>query len=187
MRSAALSGAAAALEQRQRRRVERHAAIERRLDRVEPRRRLGGGTLLVGEAHAVAPRGSGSSPARAAARPSCSLAGGAPGPLEPARDRARVAEVLAHQRLDPLLRAGAEAAQPLGRHLLQVVGQHVRVAARSRDGAPNGRAAGSPPPDRGARRRWLRRYRSTPPSESRSLAAATSRRPPGASLRSGSS
>ena len=49
--------------------------------------------------------------------------------FEAASDRARMAEVLAHQRFDPLLRAGAEATQPVGRHLLQVVAQHVRVAA----------------------------------------------------------
>ena len=107
--------------------MERSAAIERGRDRVEPRRRGGGGPLLVGEAHAGAVEDQ--VRAQLDRRDRLLLApGGAASPLQPARHRARVAEVLAHQRLDPLLRPGAEAAQAVGRDLLQLVGQHVRVA-----------------------------------------------------------
>jgi hypothetical protein len=53
-------------------------------------------------------------------------------PVERAADRARVAEVVAHEPLDPLARLGARIAEHLGRPLLQLVTEHVLVAAASR-------------------------------------------------------
>ena len=50
------------------------------------------------------------------------------GPFEAARHRPGVAEVLAHQRLDPLLRLPAARAEDLGDALLQIVAEHVDVA-----------------------------------------------------------
>ena len=55
--------------------------------------------------------------------------GRAPHPGERPRRGPRVTEVVAHQRFDPLLRLSALAAEHLGHFLLQLVGQHVHVAA----------------------------------------------------------
>ena len=73
-----------------------------------------------------------------------------PRPVERSADDARVAEVVAHQPLDPLPRLGAGIAQQLAPSAPASRGSARSGCAAPRDAASIARAAGSPRPRRGA-------------------------------------
>ena len=115
-----------ALDERQRIVRHRHALIDRRLERREPRRRVAGGGNRVREADAVGCQQQ-ALPQRARRHRRSRRARGPPDPGQGLGHGPRVPEVLAHQRLDPWLRLGARIAEPPGDLLLERLGQHVQV------------------------------------------------------------
>ena len=103
--------------------VVRHGAavVEGRLKHGEPRLRAIGGDADVDELHAVGGAHQILTDRRRR---------GFERPAQRAIDRARVAEVVAHQALDPLAGGRPEIAQAFGRALLQLVAEHVVMPPR---------------------------------------------------------
>ena len=97
------------------------AGVDRRLERADPRRRIARRLDRIQEPDAVA-RKPEIGADRDRSRPAC--------PLERPAHGARVPEVIAHQPLDALLRLRAGIPEDVGGLLLELVAEHVLVAAR---------------------------------------------------------